>query len=125
MEQGVAAAPAMATPLDLVTAALDAAAEAFTPERRDLGSKMQAAIAASRELQERDALKRVGLATALTGALKERGVPDPTASLAAELGILALKIGYAAWSEQTNRQELPALVRQALHELQTASATLS
>jgi AcrR family transcriptional regulator len=123
--QGVAAAPPTATPLDLVTAALDAAAEAFTPERRDLGSKMQAAIAASTELQARDALKRVGLATALTEALEERGVQNPTASLAAELGILALKIGYAAWCAPDNRQELRALLREALHDLQTASATLN
>ncbi len=48
----------------------DARAKAFTPERRDLGRKMQAAIAASSELQERDTLKRVGLATAITDALK-------------------------------------------------------
>jgi hypothetical protein len=86
---------------------------------------MQAAIAASTELQERDTLKRVGLATAITEALQQRGVPDPTASLAAELGILALKIAYARWSDPANQQELAALSRHSLQELRTASATLS
>jgi hypothetical protein len=86
---------------------------------------MQAAIAASSELQERDTLKRVGLATAVTDALKLRGVPDPTASLAAEIGILALRTAHARWSDPTNRQELAVLARQSLHELQTASAALS
>ncbi|HTW97125.1 MAG TPA: helix-turn-helix domain-containing protein [Acidimicrobiales bacterium] len=121
----IAAAPATATPLEAVAAALDAAAEAFTPERRDLGPKVQAVIAASSELQERDALKRVGLATAITEALQKRGVPDPTASLAAELGVLALKIAHARWSDPANQGELGELARQSLHELQAASAALS
>ena len=70
LSEGIAGAPAAATPLEAVAAALAAVAGAFTPERRDLGQKMQAAIAASGELQERDTLKRVGLATAMTTALK-------------------------------------------------------
>ena len=125
LSDGIAAAPKSATPLEMVAAALDAAAGAFVPERRDLMAKMQAAITASTELQEREILKRVGLATALTDALKIRGVPDPSASLAAELGTLALKIAHVRWSDPANQQELAALARQSLHELQTASATLS
>jgi AcrR family transcriptional regulator len=124
LAHGIASAPASATPLEAVAAALDAAAGAFTPERRDLGEKVHAAIAASSKLQERDALKRVGLATAIAEALKKRGVPDPTASLAAELGILALKIAHARWSDPANQQQLAVLARQSLQELQTASATL-
>ena len=123
--EGIASAPASATPLEAVAAGLDAAAEAFIPERRDLGRKMQAAIAASSELQERDTLKRVGLAKAITNTLKKRGVPDPTASLAAEIGILALRTAHARWSDPTNGQELAVLARQSIHELQTASAALS
>jgi hypothetical protein len=53
------------------------------------------AIAASAELQERDALKNVSLAAAMTTALLARGVADPTAHLASEMGVLALKRGYA------------------------------
>jgi AcrR family transcriptional regulator len=125
LEAGIAAAPPSATPLEAVAAALAAAAGAFTPERRDLGQKVHQAIAASRELQERDALKRVGLAAAMTDALDKRGVPEPDASLAAEIGVLALKIAHARWSDPTNQQELDALARQSLLELQIASATLS
>ena len=115
---------APSTPLKAIGAGLEAAAQAFAPERRDLGPKMQDAIAASTELRERETLKRVGLATAMTDALKERGISDPTASLAAEVGVLALKIAHARWADPTNRQELAALARQSLQELQTASATL-
>ena len=125
LSDGIAAAPAAATPLEAVAAGLDAAAGIFVPERRGLGQKMQAAIAASTELQEREVLKRVGLATAMTEALKERGVPDPNASLAAEFGVLALKIAHARWSDPDNQQELAALARQSLSELQTASSALN
>jgi AcrR family transcriptional regulator len=121
---GVAAAAASATPLETVGAALDAAAGAFTPDRRELGPKLHAAIAASGELQGRDALKHVGLAAALSDALKKRGVPDPTASLVAEMGMLAFKMAYARWSDPANREELGTLARQALHELQRASVAL-
>ena len=39
---------------------------AMGPMNRDLGPRMKAAVAANTELQERDALKRVGLAAAMT-----------------------------------------------------------
>ena len=44
-------------------------------------------------------LKNVGLASAMTDALIARGVPDPQAHLAAEMGVLAFKRGFAEWSE--------------------------
>ncbi|MGI8451582.1 MAG: hypothetical protein ACR2MP_31235 [Streptosporangiaceae bacterium] len=59
---------------------------------------MVAKRSARAELQERDALKIVSLAAAMTTALVARGVPDPTAHLAGELGVLAFKRGYAEWS---------------------------
>lgn len=121
----IAAAPVAATPLEAVAAALDAVAVAFTPERRDLGPKLQAVIAANSELQARDALKHVGLAAAMTEALQHRGIPDPTASLAAELGVLAFKRAYARWAEPTNQRELGELARESLQDLQAASAALS
>jgi AcrR family transcriptional regulator len=124
-EEGIASAPASAAPLEVVASALDAASKAFTPERRDLGQKMQAAIAASSELQERDALKRVGLAATITDALKNRGVPDPTASLAGELGVLALKRAQTLWSSSTNQKTFSELARQSLDELRAASVALS
>src|ERR1700728_4359521 len=122
--EGIAAAPEGATPLEAVAAALDAAAVAITPERRELGPRLQAVVAANGELQERDALQRVGLAKAMSDALQRRGVPDPAASLAAELGVLAFKRAFARWLDPRNQQALGDLARQSLQELRTASATL-
>ncbi len=124
LTDGIATAPSTATPLEAVAEALDFASSAFTPERRDFGPRVRAVIAANTELQERDALKRTSLASALEDALKKRGVPDPTSSLAAELGVLALKRAHANWSDPTNQKTFSELARQSLDELRAASTAL-
>jgi hypothetical protein len=86
------------------------------PMNRELGPRLKAAVAASTELQERDALKSVSLAAAMTAALLARGVPDPVAALAGELGVLAFKRGYAAWADG----ELAPYTLAALEELRAA-----
>jgi len=98
LADGITEAPAAATPLEAVAAGLARASAEMGPANRELGPRIRAAVAASTELQERDALKSVGMAAAMTVALVARGVPDPTAQLAAELGVLAFKRGYARWS---------------------------
>ena len=62
----------------------------------------------------------------MTDALVARGVPDPTAHLAAELGVLAFKRGFAEWSEADlgDDDELAPYALAALSELRIASASL-
>ena len=91
LAEGIAEAPGNASPLEAVAAGLERASSAMGPMNRELGPRLKAAVAASAELQERDALKSVSLAAAMTTALVARGVPDPTAALAGELGVLAFK----------------------------------
>jgi AcrR family transcriptional regulator len=124
LADGIAGAPNAATPLEAVAAALDAAAVAFTPDKRDLGPQLRAIITANAELQERDALKHTSFSDAMTEALQKRGVPDPAASLAAELGVLAIKRAHARWADPGNQQPFSELARQSLQELQAASAAL-
>jgi AcrR family transcriptional regulator len=126
LAEGIAGAPAGASPLEAVAAGLERASGAMGPMNRELGPRVQAAVAASAELQERDALKTVGLAAAMTTALIARGVAEPTAHLAAELGVLAFKRGYAEWS-QGDRGDDDGLARYtlaALDELRAATAAL-
>ncbi|MGB9186029.1 MAG: helix-turn-helix domain-containing protein [Solirubrobacteraceae bacterium] len=99
LADGIAEAAAEASPLDAVAAGLQRASSELGPMNRELGPRLKAAVAASTELQERDALKSVGLAAAMRDALLARGVPDPNAQLAAEMGVLAFKRGFAEWSE--------------------------
>ena len=126
LAEGIAEAPETASPLEAVAAGLDRASSAMGPMNRDLGPRLKAAIAASAELQERDALKSVSLAAAMTKALVARGVPDPIAHLAAEMGVLAFKRGYAQWLEadRDTAGELAPYTTAALEDLRTASASL-
>ncbi|GGL92320.1 TetR/AcrR family transcriptional regulator [Nakamurella endophytica] len=124
--EGIADAPADAGPLAAVADGLRRASGALGPANRELGPRLKAAIAASSELQERDALKTVGLAAAMTSALLARGVPDATAQVAGELGVLAFKRGYARWSEGSRDTDEPLepYALAALDELRAASAAL-
>ena len=127
LAEGISEAPAGASPLEAVAAGLERACSAMGPMNRDLGPRLKAAVAASAELQERDALKSVGLAAAMTAALGGRGVPDPTAHLAAELGLLAFKRGFAEWSEG-DRDDATGFAHHALaalEDLRKATATLN
>jgi len=127
LAEGIAEAPAGVGPLDAVAAGLARASSAMGSANRELGPRLKAAVAASTELQERDALKHVGLAAAMTTALLARGIPDSTAHLAGEMGVLAFKQGYARWREndQYASDELAPHALAALNELRAASAILN
>ena len=126
LTEGIAEAPQGASPLEAVAAGLERASSAMGAMNRELGPRLKAAVAASAELQERDALKSVSLAAAMTTALLARGVPDPTAHLAGELGVLAFKRGYAEWSEADRHAEdgLARFTLAALNELRAATVSL-
>ena len=126
LSEGIAEAPANASPLQAVAAGLERASSAMGSMNRELAPRLKAAVAASAELQERDALKSVGLAAAMTTALLARGVPDSTAAIAAELGVLAFKRGFTEWSEGDRdvKDDLARHTLAALDELRAASASL-
>jgi AcrR family transcriptional regulator len=126
LADGIAEAPVSASPLEAVAAGLERASSAMGQMNRELGPRLKAAVAASAELQERDALKSVSLAAAMTTTLLARGVPDPTAHLAGELGVLAFKRGYAEWSagDRDAEDQLAQYTLAALDELRAASASL-
>ncbi|MFB7978473.1 TetR/AcrR family transcriptional regulator [Streptomyces vinaceus] len=126
LAEGISDAPADASPIEAIASGLERASSVMGPMNRELAPRVKAAIAACAELQERDALKSVSLAAAITNALVARGVPDATAALGGELGILAFKRGFAAWSEGDRQaeDELAGCTLAALAELRAASATL-
>jgi len=124
LTDGIASAPPDASPLDAMAAGLVGAAGAMTPVSREIGPQLQAVIAASAELQQRDQLKRVGLAAAAADALRTRGVDRRTADLAAELGMLAFKEAYATWVAADDERDFGALATAALEQLRVAAAAL-
>jgi AcrR family transcriptional regulator len=117
----IASAPGSAAPIDAVAAALEAAAPVFKG-RHELARQRQAVIAANPSLQERELLKRAALAAAMADALRERGVPEPAASLAAEAGVIAFKTAYARWVSAPEEQDLALLIRESLDQLKAMTA---
>ena len=117
----VASAPDAAVPIDAVAAAIEAAGVVLQ-ERREYARQRQAVIAANVELQERELIKLASLAAAMAGTLRERGVPDLAASLAAEAGIAVFRIGFERWVSETGQADLPRLIRESLDELKAVTA---
>lgn len=125
LASGIADADPHATALEAVAAGLERASDEMVPVGREVGARLRAAVAASTELQERDALKSVGLAAAITTALVARGVPESRARVAAELGVLAFKQGYARWLESDRSDDrLAAHALAAFSELRAEAAAL-
>ncbi|GAB2734091.1 TetR/AcrR family transcriptional regulator [Amycolatopsis magusensis] len=120
----ITGAPAAASPIEAVVAVFDALAPTFGPERRAWGKQRQAVIAGNSELRERELLKLASLAEAMTGALRDRGVPDPAASLAAELGGLAFRNAYARWVELPADEDFAVVAREELDALKSAMTAL-
>ena len=117
----VASAPDSAAPIDAVAAALEAAG-ALLQERREYARQRQAVIAANAELRERELIKLASLASALADALRQRGVADPAASLAAEAGIAVFRIAFERWIGETSQRDLPQFIRESLDELKAVTA---
>ncbi len=107
-------APAAAPALEAVTAALDAAGTVFS---RELARRRRAVILANPELQERELIKLASLAEALTDALRQRGVPDSVAGLAAETGIAVFRITFERWVTDPVQRKWAEHLREALTEL--------
>ncbi|MDX3190009.1 helix-turn-helix domain containing protein [Streptomyces sp. MN03-5084-2B] len=122
--EAIADAPAAATPIEAVTAALVAATTPFGPHRRERARQVRAVVAGHTDLRERELLKLATLRAAMADALRARGVPAPTATLAAEIGGLAFSAGFARWVAPDCEREFADLVREALAELMAATATL-
>jgi AcrR family transcriptional regulator len=114
--EAVAAAPASATAMDAVGAAFQAAGAMLeeNPERVRLRDSI---VSANAELRERELIKLAALAAAVAGALRDRGVPEPAASLAAETGVAVFKVAFARWISERGQPDLPAILRESMGNL--------
>jgi len=120
LARGVADAPDGATPMEVVAAALAAVTDLFE-SRRELARRRQAIITAHRELQERELIKHATLAAALAGALRDRGVPEPAASLAGQAGMAAFRVAFERWLNDSDRG-LSDAIRESFDQLRALTA---
>lgn len=74
-------------------------------------------IAANPELRERELAKLVDYATAVTTVLRQRGVGDPQATIAAEAGMTVLRVALERWASGQDDRELRTIMRDSVAEL--------
>jgi len=113
----VRAAPKSTPPLDAVISAYEATS-AFFDERRAFARKRSALIAAHPELQERELIKMLTIAAAVTEVLTERGASRAAASLAAETGGAAFRVGFEQWVQDPKDRSLTVHLRAARRQLE-------
>ncbi|ARJ06454.1 TetR family transcriptional regulator [Cnuibacter physcomitrellae] len=118
---GTASAPTDASPLEAVQVALEVAAERFFEQRADFARKRQRVLAANPPLAERELMKLTTFAAAISGALRDRGVPAAAAQMAAEAGMVALRVAFSRWAEG-EEEHLTPLLREAFADLRAALA---
>jgi AcrR family transcriptional regulator len=116
---GVLTAPQGTPALDAVATALAAVTRRSDDDTAFAGFARQrhALIRTYAELRERELAKLASLASAAAAALRRRGVADPAASLAAEAGIAAFKVGFERWVDDPRRRKMGHHVREAMRGL--------
>jgi AcrR family transcriptional regulator len=119
--EGLAGAPADASPLAAVTAGLDPVAEMFI-ERHPFARIRAQVVEANPELQERELIKLQRLAVAIQAALNERGVSVNAAILAAQAGVTVFHVAFTHWVAQDDPTALRRLMDESLEELRSVTA---
>jgi AcrR family transcriptional regulator len=121
MVEALDAAPAEQGPMRAVAAALAAAAQVLGRDPA-FSRKRQSIIDTAAELRERELIKMVTIAEALTEGLRRRGVPARDASLAAEAGIVVFRVAWVQWLADPSNPDLGALMAATLDRLTTVTA---
>jgi AcrR family transcriptional regulator len=120
---GVAAAPAADSPLDAIARGLDAAAAMLGEGRRDLTRKRQAVIANNPELREREFIKLADYSRSVAAVLRDRGVTEPQATMAADAGMTVLRVGLQRWAaESDDGPDLAAVMRTCMDDLRAVAS---
>jgi AcrR family transcriptional regulator len=114
--RAIADAPSSATAMDAVSAALQVVG-VMVQENPEPARLRHAVMSANPELRERELIKLAEIAAAMASALRGRGIPESTASLAAETGIAVYRVAFARWASQPGQPDLPGILRESMAEL--------
>ncbi len=114
----VRAAPKSEPPLGAVLAGYESTSD-FFEERRPFARRRSALIAAHPELQERELIKMMSVAAAVTEVLVQRGASASAASLAAETGAAILRVGFEQWVQDPKNRSLTFHLRAARRQLES------
>jgi AcrR family transcriptional regulator len=118
----MAGAPSEDGPLEAVARGLAAAAAMLGEFRRDLSRQRQIVIAANPELRERELAKRADYAETVADALRQRGVGEPQARLAADAGMTVFRVAMERWSSGDHDRDLADVMRDSMAGLRAVVA---
>jgi AcrR family transcriptional regulator len=117
--EAIAATPPDVGPLDAAGRAM-VVGSGVMPERPYAQARSRA-ILSTPSLLERERMKLASLATVVAVALRERGVVEPAASLAAESAVAVFHVGFQQWISTDDGPDLAACVADALAGLKALS----
>jgi AcrR family transcriptional regulator len=120
---GVADAPRSLAPLSALLWSFRSAIPLVEGNRR-LSEPLQHVIAATPALRERAQAKSAVLTDALATALRDRGTPEPTASLAAKIGMAVFNHVAAVWFQHPEKN-LDRLLRDTFKYLRALTEPLA
>ncbi|PZE34693.1 TetR/AcrR family transcriptional regulator [Curtobacterium sp. MCPF17_031] len=106
--------------LELVARALAGAGAFFPEDRREWSRTRQRVIDAEPALGERELAKLSGLGTRLAELLRDRGVPEPAATLVAQSGVTVFHLAFAQWISPDETRTMPDLATERLEALASA-----
>jgi AcrR family transcriptional regulator len=118
--RAIAEAPPETGPMTAIAIALDACAD-FLGLDHTRSRQRQSIIEANPELLERELIKMARLGRALADGLRARGVGDPEAALAAESGIVVVRVAFSRWVSETDPSDLKTVMRDTLAALRTVA----
>jgi AcrR family transcriptional regulator len=119
--RGVERAPEDASPLDLAAAGVLAAAEFFDDERRSTARVRRQIIDRHPALQERERHKYAQFADAAHRALRDRGVEEPAATLAAESAMVVFRTTVGQWLLEAGSRSWGEIANEMLGSLRQIS----
>ena len=108
-------APPAASAIEAVAAGVAAAASLLTD--REFSQQRQRLIDSNPVLHERELIKMARLGAAFAATLRERGVPEPVASVAAETGIAVFRVAFERWVKGTHNRTLRACIEDGFRAL--------
>jgi AcrR family transcriptional regulator len=113
----IEAAPAETAPFDLVRLALEASGAFFPDDRRPWSRGRQDIIDAHPALGERELGKLATLKVRLGEVLRERGIPEPAATIAAETAVTVFHLSFAQWIAADEDRSFRAIASERLDAL--------
>jgi AcrR family transcriptional regulator len=112
----ITAAPADLAPLDAALAGM-VAGGGLLADLRDHAVHRSRIIEANPGLQERELLKLAAMVDATARGLRERGVPELTASLAAHSAVTVFQVAFARWVSAEEPPDFAECIAEAATEL--------